>query len=212
MMPSGAVRQLHPAPADRSRAILDSALGCFLEKGVAQTTIQDIQARSGSSNGSIYHFFGSKGGLAGALLVNLHGGYARAFLERLHSFDDLEEGVKGMVRFHLEWVEQNYDAARYLFNPASLDIPAASLETALEADQNFTREVADWLRTWPTATTDWLAHQELGWAVWLGPSQRIARRWLEDSAAPRPTSLASALANAAWAALQAASSALYEAP
>ena len=49
--------------------VLDAALALFDEAGYAAVTIEDIRRRSEVSASSIYHRFGDKAGIAGALYV-----------------------------------------------------------------------------------------------------------------------------------------------
>lgn len=44
----------------RKRLVADQALTLFVEKGIAQTSIQDILERSGISKGTFYNYFSSK--------------------------------------------------------------------------------------------------------------------------------------------------------
>jgi AcrR family transcriptional regulator len=45
---------------DGQTEILRMAAQCFMERGYAQTSIDDVARRLGSTKGRIYHFFGSK--------------------------------------------------------------------------------------------------------------------------------------------------------
>src|SRR5438067_10900122 len=53
--------------AARRQVILDAALGLFTTRGLRATSVEDIRSASGASNGSLYHHFGSKEGIAAAL-------------------------------------------------------------------------------------------------------------------------------------------------
>ncbi|MBV8704402.1 MAG: TetR/AcrR family transcriptional regulator [Acetobacteraceae bacterium] len=52
----------------RRRAFLDAATTAFLEKGYANTTLDDVIARSGGSRQTLYALFGGKQGLFEALV------------------------------------------------------------------------------------------------------------------------------------------------
>lgn len=45
---------------NRKRLVVDHALSLFIEKGIAQTSIQDIISRAGISKGTFYNYFSSK--------------------------------------------------------------------------------------------------------------------------------------------------------
>lgn len=47
--------------------IVDAAWKLFYEQGYEDTTVEDIIAKSGTSKGSFYHYFGSKDDLLGSL-------------------------------------------------------------------------------------------------------------------------------------------------
>ncbi len=53
----------------RRRAFMDAAMAAFLEKGYANTTLDDIIARSGGSRQTLYSLFGGKQGLFEALIA-----------------------------------------------------------------------------------------------------------------------------------------------
>ena len=85
----------------RRRKILDAALHCFLERGFAAATAEEIRERSGASIGSIYHHFGGKEGLAGTLHVEGLRDYQAGFLRELQRHRDARSGVQAVVRYHL---------------------------------------------------------------------------------------------------------------
>ena len=61
---------LSPRP-DTRYLVLDSALTLFTERGYFSTSVHDIGRAAGVSIGSIYHHFGDKEGIAGALYAQL---------------------------------------------------------------------------------------------------------------------------------------------
>lgn len=62
-------------PSARSQAlrrrVLRAALDVVRSDGLAALTIAELTARSGVSNGSLYHHFGSRGGIVGALYAEV---------------------------------------------------------------------------------------------------------------------------------------------
>lgn len=179
----------------RRDAILSAALEVFLERGVQAASIEDIRARSGASVGSLYHRFGSKEGIAAALYVDALADYQREFLRALRDDRPTEEMVKATVRAHLRWVQRNADRAEYLFMGRAAD--------ARELNAGFFEEVLAWvtprvaageLRDAPVAVLN---------ALWVGPSQELARHWLAGGRRGSLTKHANALADAAWRSLEA---------
>jgi AcrR family transcriptional regulator len=183
--------------------ILAAARDCFTEHGYAATTIEQIAARSGASNGSIYHFFGAKDGILAALYGGALASYQAELLALLRSAaDDAERGIRGVVEQHLAWVEANPDGTRTLFEHRQ------ALERSPHADG-----VREQNRVAFRAARDWLAHhvaagtlRDLGPAavvVWLGPAQMVAREWIAGRMRGAPADLGPELAEAAWRAFRA---------
>src|SRR5229473_5420532 len=98
----------------RRDAILDAGLKVFAEEGVAVASIERIRELSGASTGSIYHYFGSKEGLAGAVYVACMAHYQQRFLQAVGSHDRARDFIEAGVRQHLGWVEANRERAIFL--------------------------------------------------------------------------------------------------
>ncbi len=165
-----------PTQADK---VLDAALEAFNLRGYAATTLDEITKRSGVSVGSVYHHFGSKEGIAGALYSESLRDYQRGFVEALHANPGAEDGVREAVRHHLGWVESNRARARFLLGRRE----TAMLEAAqLEVDV-LNRKLFGALERWrrPLVAAGEIRDLELPllYAVWLGPAQEYARLWLE---------------------------------
>ena len=64
-----AENQMGPRLMARRQAFLEAATAVFQEKGYANTTLDDIIARSGGSRQTLYSLFGGKQGLFDAILV-----------------------------------------------------------------------------------------------------------------------------------------------
>src|SRR5437667_416867 len=99
----------------RRQEIMAAALACFTAKGFNDTTMSDIQERSGASMGSIYHHFESKERLGAALylegLMGVHG----AIRDVLANTTQAEEGIKRLVWAYIAWFIQHSDLGHYLF-------------------------------------------------------------------------------------------------
>ena len=159
-------------------AILDAALGCFLEKGVAGTAISELRTVSGASVGCIYHHFGSKEHLAAVLYVQTLSEYYDMFLASVRSASSARAGVEGAVHGHLAWVAERPDHASYLFHCREPEVVDAS-ETAIEQlNASFFGEVAAWLADHVSEGRIRSLPPELYYALWMGPSLEYARQWL----------------------------------
>src|SRR3954453_16411580 len=100
--------------SERRQAILDVALDLFLDQD-SDATIEEICRRSGAANGSVYHHFGSKDGIAAELTARFLGDYQEGFVEALRAHDgDARGGVRAAIAHHLRWVAAHPDWARFL--------------------------------------------------------------------------------------------------
>src|SRR5437016_14298453 len=106
----------------RRDAILDAALACFNERGVSGTTIDDVRERASASVGSIYHHFGSKEQLAAALHVEGARSYQSGFLAVLEGQPGARAGIEALVRYHLRWVADHPELARYMLAGSDTEV------------------------------------------------------------------------------------------
>jgi AcrR family transcriptional regulator len=137
-------------------AVLDAAEALLVERGRASLTIRALAERSGASNGSIYHAFGSLETVVGA-----------AWLRRAQRFLALQRAAvdDALAAGGPRAVQAAADAAARL---AEEDLPAAQLLVTLQRDDLLTDAVApavaDGLRALDAALVDTL--QLLARAVW----------------------------------------------
>jgi AcrR family transcriptional regulator len=189
----------------RRRDILDAALVLFLDRGVSQTTVEDIRAKSGVSVGSLYHHFpGGKDGVAAALYLETIAEYQAGFLAELHRHRQAATGISATVRYHLRWVESHRDAARYLFNYGDLELRGRTDEALAQLNARLVSEVRNWAANVGAGKLGDLP-TDVATALWLGPAQQFARRWLAGGTTTSLDRAASLLSAAASAALLAAS-------
>ena len=187
------------ATAPRRTAILDAALKCFLAKSVSATTVDDIRHRSGASVGSIYHFFGSKDGLAAQLYLDTLADHHAAYLAALTTSRSARAGITGSVRAHLQWVAANRDRARYVFNWRELEVIDRRDEALAALNERFYAEASQWLDGHVRAGRIRALSPRMFQSLWMGPTLEYARLWMA-----RPTSKTElldaqdALADAAW--------------
>jgi AcrR family transcriptional regulator len=180
--------------ADRRAAILDAALAEFNAHGVAGASIDDIRRRSRASVGSIYHHFGGKDGIAAAIYLQGLGDYQDGFVVTLQRAATTRDGITAGVRHHLEWIEANPDLARFLFLGAAT-APVAELR---RLNRRFFGAVTRWLRPAVDRGELLSLSPELLSALWVGPSQELARHWLAGRTREPVADAADVLAEAAW--------------
>jgi len=197
-VPGGA---LNPSLDTRTR-ILDAALACFLEAGYEQTTIARIRARSGVSNGTLFHRFPTKEAIADALYVesiaNFQEGLWRLLAQRPRS---LRAAVRGTIAHQLEWIEANVERARFVYTRGTLE--GESPGSAELEEMN--RKLASAYRAWIQPLVERGAVRPMPMlvlnAVVTGPTHAIARRWLAGQVASPLHDYLDELADAACAAL-----------
>jgi AcrR family transcriptional regulator len=187
-----------PAPPSRRNEILDAALGAFTEHGVAGASIEDIRSRCGASVGSIYHHFGGKDGIAGALYLEGLGDYQRGFLDALAHARSTREGVEGGVHHHVGWIAAHRDLARFLLLGRDARVVVATERPLRELNRAFMGAVNDWVRPRAERGELRVLAPELLTALWIGPSQDLARHWLAGRIRVSLPNAAPVLAGAAW--------------
>jgi AcrR family transcriptional regulator len=191
-----------PTSSARRHQILAAALEVFTEQGVAGASIEEIRERSGASVGSIYHHFGGKDGIAGALYLEGLGDYQRGFLEILDRKQSTQEGIEGVVHHHLGWIVDQRDLARFLLLGRDASVVVATEKPLRELNRRFFAAVGEWMR--PRVACGELGQlgPELVTALWIGPSHELARHWLAQRSSASLQDAAAVLAEAAWRSLR----------
>ena len=159
-------------------AILDAALDAFTEKGYAAATIDDVRRGSGTSVGSIYHHFGGKEELAGALYAEAIGDYLSGLAEELERHDDAEAGIKAVVDFHLTWVRAEPERIRFVIGFREAELRPGSRAAVKALNAHFGRRFARWLAPHFESGAIRELPQDAYSALILGPADELVRRWL----------------------------------
>jgi AcrR family transcriptional regulator len=151
--------------------VLDAALALVDEGGLGAVTISALTARSGVSNGSVYHHFGSR---AGVFAVLYGESFAHCVAAMLPALDvgavDAEKAVRAMVARYLEWVVANPGRARFLYAAPLTADPAAKAEVFAPVAHWFAaRMAAGEVREFPLWALD---------PIVMGPAHECARRYL----------------------------------
>jgi AcrR family transcriptional regulator len=186
------------ASHDRRTAILDAALAEFTARGVAGASIEDIRRRSGASVGSIYHHFGDKDGIAGALYLDGLRDYQEGFLAALAGAAGARDGVQRGVLHHLGWISERRELARFLLLGRDARVVVATEHPLRELNRGFFVRVSNWTRAYVERGELRALSPELLTALWIGPSQELARHWLAGRSRVSLQEAAPVLADAAW--------------
>lgn len=191
------------AALDRRQSILDAALRCLARTGLEGLTVQALAEESGASVGSIYHHFGSLGGVVGALFEAGLASYRDVLLAALDAAPTARGKVEAVVRTYLSWCEANPAWARLLLkgrgHPGVREREADIRQTTREFGKHLSARFG--------------AHVEAGelerlpgeiYAPLLtGPAEELIRHWLAGRKARAPTDYADLLARLAWKSLRA---------
>src|ERR1700733_7927617 len=187
----------------RRQAILAAALECSLANTVSATKIDEIRERSGASVGSIYHFFGSKDGLATQLYVEVLADHHANYLDALRASRSAKVGVTGAVHAHLRWVAANRDRARYVFNWRELEGIDRREPAVAELSEELYRVASEWLAGHVHAGRIQSLSPRMFQALWMGATLEYARLWMaHPPSAADLVDAGDALADAAWQAVR----------
>jgi AcrR family transcriptional regulator len=188
----------HKKSTIRRREIIRAALACFGEYGFANTTMEDIRLRSGASNGSIYHHYASKEGLAAAIYVEALIDYQKTILATLERNPGAREGVHALVHAHLDWVDRNRSWARYLIEMRHAEFMTPAEEDIAEANKKFISSFIAWLRPNVKSGAVRRMAADLFISLILGPCQEYVRNWIGGNAYTDLPTAKQELAKAAW--------------
>jgi AcrR family transcriptional regulator len=190
------------ATSARRETILAAALRLFTKRGYSDTSIDDLRKASGASVGSIYHHFGGKAGVAAALYAESLRGYQQGVLELIRQRPKPRDGIEGIVRHHLHWIAHHPDEARFLFGTRAAEVLLASRKELRAMNRTFFKEVFGWLAEQGDAGRIRKVRRNLYFPLVIGPSQELARQWLEGLVEEPLEDAADVLAEAAWNALK----------
>lgn len=166
------------ARASRKDDILQAALACFSESGVDATTIEMIRDRSGASIGSLYHHYGNKERIIGALYLEGVSQYAALLDAGLPQAQSAEAVVKLFVTSYVEWVSTHPEWARFILHSRGR-VEAGEVGEALrEANRQHGRRIAEVLAEYRKAGAFKALAPELFNSVVIGPTHDYARNWL----------------------------------
>jgi AcrR family transcriptional regulator len=172
----------------RARAdLLAAGLAVFDRDGFEGATVAAIRTRARASNGSFFHFFGSKKELAGTLFLEVLQRYHAAVLAAIDTSLSAREGIARLIRAHLGWVVNNRREARYLFEISRSEW-SEDLRNAQRAQNSRLAEGIEGWRAPLIARGELLPMTAtLFFSQIIGPAQIFCRAWLSgrDRSDPR---------------------------
>jgi AcrR family transcriptional regulator len=167
--------------------LLAAGLAVFDRDGFEGATVAAIRTRARASNGSFFHFFGSKKELAGTLFLEIIARYHSAVIAAVDDSCSAREGVARLIRAHLEWVVNSRREARYLFEISRSEWT----EEIRGAQRAQNSRLAEAVERWRTPLVERGELLPMTSSVFfsqiIGPAQIFCRAWLSgrDRADPR---------------------------
>ena len=159
----------------------------FDRDGFEGATVAAIRSRARASNGSFFHFFGSKKELAGTLFLEVLQRYHAAVLAAIAAPCGAREGIDRLIRAHLDWVVNNRREARYLFEISRSEWTEAVRDAQRAQNSRLGEGVERW-RAPLIASGELLPMTPtLFFSQIIGPAQIFCRAWLSgrDRTDPR---------------------------
>ncbi|PAU66284.1 TetR family transcriptional regulator [Pseudomonas sp. PIC25] len=186
------------ARRSRKDEILQAALACFTEFGVDATTIEMIRDRSGASIGSLYHHFGNKERIIGALYLAGTAEYAALLEEGFAVADSAEDCVKLLVTSYIDWVVANPDWARFILHSRGR-VEASEVGEALrEANRVHYGRINQALASYREQGVFKPIPVDCFSSLIIGPAHDFARNWLAGRTETALIECRDLLAQAAW--------------
>lgn len=167
--------------------LLAAGLAVFDRDGFEGATVAAIRTRARASNGSFFHFFGSKKELAGTLFLEVLHRYHAAVLAAIDASTGAAEGIGRLIRAHLDWVVDNRREARYLFEISRSEWTDAVRDAQRSQNSRLIEGIERW-RAPLTGRGELLPMTStLFFSQIIGPAQIFCRAWLSgrDRSDPR---------------------------
>jgi len=192
------------ARRSRKDEILQAALACFTEYGVDATTIEMIRDRSGASIGSLYHHFGNKERILGALYLAGTGEYAGLLEAGFARADSAEACVKLLVTSYIDWVAATR-TGRASSCTAAVRVEASELgEELREANRAHFQRIFEALAGYRAQGLFKVMPADCFASVIIGPAHDFARNWLAGRTQTQLADCRELLAQVAWDSVRAA--------
>ncbi|HBM89565.1 MAG: helix-turn-helix domain containing protein [Parvibaculaceae bacterium] len=159
----------------------------FSERGYDAVSTAEIRQAAGMSNGSLFHHFENKEGIAVAVFVTLVRTYQAEIAEKIGPTRRAADGIDAFIRTHNLWIERDPDGARILFNGQHPSWSDTALKRIRAENQGFGQTLQDWknnlddkdrLQNWSLA---------LILATLVGPTQVMCRAWLSGQSKVPPS-------------------------
>jgi hypothetical protein len=127
--------------------------------------------------------------------------YQAGLLTSLEEYRDAFKGIYSIIRYHITWVAENPEWARFLFQKRHESFLTGTDEEFETLNRHFAMKIAEWFKR----HIEEGSIRRLPWdvliALLLGPCQEFARVYLSGKAITKIDSAVQDLSAAAWQAL-----------
>lgn len=186
------------ARPSRKDDILQAALALFTEIGVDATTIEMIRDRSGASIGSLYHHFGNKERIIGALYLAGTEEYAQLLAQGFAEAKSAKDCVKVLVTSYIDWVVANPDWARFVLHSRGRVEAGEMGEQLREANREHFARILGALAEYREQGLFREMPADCFASVVIGPTHDFARNWLAGRTQSEFSECRELLAQVAW--------------
>lgn len=163
---------------DTRTTLLSVGLKAFDALGFERATVSAIRTAAGVSNGSFFHFFGSKEGLAASLFLDAIRAYHRAMLAPLAAPPAAADGVTALIHAHFDWVVANRREARFLFEQSRAEWLLHVRDEQKAENLSYRKGVERWREPLIEAGTLRAMPPLAFMSQVIGPAQMFCRAWL----------------------------------
>jgi len=184
--------------SELKRSILRQALACFNEVGIEATNVETIRVQCDTSVGAIYHHFGNKEGIVAALFFAALADQAALRDDYLQTAQTAREGVVALIHSYVEWVSEQPDWARFVFQSRFAVSNGPFKDDLLARNKQRNRQLLEWMGG--EGRKQYFSHvpAELLPSLIIGAAESYARAWLSGRARKSPAEYKQVLAEAAW--------------
>lgn len=160
------------------QSLLVAALSAFNQIGYEATTVAAICQSSGVSNGSFFHYFGSKEGLAGTLFLDALSAYHTELVAELADSPNAPDGIYRLIAAHVRWVASHREQAHFMFAQTRSEWLRPIHAQQQSENARFALAVEAWRR--PLIEKGMLEDSPAlaFFSQVIGPAQLLCRAWL----------------------------------
>lgn len=174
--------------------VIEAAARLFAERGLEAVSIQDIREASGVSNGSIFHHFGSKNGVALHVYLEERRAYWDHAIAAVEAYDgDPVNALGAAVRATLAYQQAHPERHNFMIECASSSWTREHAAPVQALNAEFTQRFLAWGAPHAVAGRLRPIDPQLVAALVFGPSQWLARSWLTGLTPEPPTHYADML-------------------